>query len=184
MMFYNPALPTMRRLWKLVTLLLCLSHLVGASLMGEEPYSKSHNMTSSSPDESYTPECTSHDCSILVPGRTRITMAPSTMMDMDDDYDDGYDSFVVTGEEDYQWGGLDILVTSFFLIAACWLLMAIVYSILILILLRMQARGDLDFYDEDFGLWVCCNGRFRLHFGCILRRYAIQLATEQQQQTR
>jgi hypothetical protein len=101
-------------------------------------------------------------------------------MMVDDDYKT--ESFVT--ETVYRRGGLDILVATFFLIAACWLLAAIVYSVLILVLLRMQARGELDFDDEDFGLLLCCNGRFRLHFGCILRRYAIQLANEEQQRNR
>jgi hypothetical protein len=80
-----------------------------------------------------------------------------------------------------RWEAIDLLVAVFFLIAGAWLLMAISYSILILLLLRLQARGELDFYEENFGLLVCCNGRIRLNFGFILRRYAIQLEREQQQ---
>jgi hypothetical protein len=77
------------------------------------------------------------------------------------------------------WSTMDILVAIFFLVAVGWLLMAIVYSVLILVLLRLQARGELDFYDEDFGLLRF--GRLRFRFSCILRRYAIQLEREQQQ---
>jgi hypothetical protein len=69
----------------------------------------------------------------------------------------------------------DILVACFFFIAAIWLILATVYSVILLILLRLQARGELDIYDEDLGRVTICNGRFTLNFGCILRRYAIQL---------
>ena len=69
----------------------------------------------------------------------------------------------------------DILVACFFFVAAIWLILATVYSAILLILLRLQARGELDIYDENLGRLVLCNGRFTLHFGCILRRYAIQL---------
>ena len=84
---------------------------------------------------------------------------------------------VAVSEE--SWGMIDILIAVFFLLAAGWLLMAIIYSLLILILLRLQSRGELDFYDEDFGLVRI--GNLNLHFGCILRRYAIQLEREQRQ---
>jgi hypothetical protein len=69
----------------------------------------------------------------------------------------------------------DILVACFFFIAAIWLILATVYSVILLILLRLQARGELDIYDEDLGRVTLCNGRLMLNFGCILRRYAIQL---------
>lgn len=69
----------------------------------------------------------------------------------------------------------DILVAIFFFIAAVWLILATGYSIILLILLRLQARGELDIYDENLGRVVLFNGKVTLHFGCILRRYAIQL---------
>ena len=69
----------------------------------------------------------------------------------------------------------DILVACFFFIAAIWLILATVYSVILLVLLRLQARGELDIYDEDLGRVTLCNGRLMLNFGCILRRYAIQL---------
>ena len=69
----------------------------------------------------------------------------------------------------------DILVACFFFIAAIWLILATVYSVILLVLLRLQARGELDIYDEDLGRVTVCNGRLMLNFGCILRRYAIQL---------
>jgi len=69
----------------------------------------------------------------------------------------------------------DILVACFFFVAAVWLLLATAYSIILLVLLRLQARGELDIYDENLGRVVLCNGRITLHFGCILKRYAVQL---------
>jgi hypothetical protein len=69
----------------------------------------------------------------------------------------------------------DILVACFFFVAAVWLVLATGYSIILLVLLRLQARGELDIYDENLGRVVLCNGKITLHFGCILRRYAIQL---------
>ena len=69
----------------------------------------------------------------------------------------------------------DILVACFFFVAAIWLILATGYSVILLILLRLQARGELDIYDENLGRVVLYNGRITLHFGCILRRYAVQL---------
>lgn len=69
----------------------------------------------------------------------------------------------------------DILVGCFFFVAAVWLLLATCYSIILLMLLRLQARGELDIYDENLGRVELFNGKFTLHFGCILRRYAVQL---------
>lgn len=74
----------------------------------------------------------------------------------------------------------DILVACFFFIAAVWLLLATIYSVILLILLRMQARGELDVYDEDLGRVTF--GHFTFNFGCILRRYAIQLEEDYNQQ--
>lgn len=89
----------------------------------------------------------------------------NTTSDDDDEYYSDY------------WSAMDILVAIFFLVAVGWLLMAIVYSVVILVLLRLQARGELDFYDENFG--VLRIGSFRLKFCvCILRRYAVQLDQE------
>jgi len=76
----------------------------------------------------------------------------------------------------------DILVACFFFVAGVWLILATIYSIILLVLLRLQARGELDIYDENLGKMVFCNGRFTLHFGCILRRYAIQLEEDYQRQ--
>ena len=69
----------------------------------------------------------------------------------------------------------DILVACFFFVAAVWLLMATAYSVVLLVLLRLQARGELDIYDENLGRISLCSDRIRLNFGWILRRYAVQL---------
>ncbi|KAG7363041.1 ring finger domain containing protein [Nitzschia inconspicua] len=79
-----------------------------------------------------------------------------------------------------RWSGIDTLVAIFFAVAAIWLIAATIYSIALLVLIRLQARGELDIYDEDLGRWTLCNGRFSLHFGCILRRYAVQLERDYQ----
>ena len=76
--------------------------------------------------------------------------------------------------------GIELLVACIFLASTVWLVMAIVYSSLILVVLRLQARGELDIFDEDFGRLFCCNGRCSLHLGFILRRFAIRLEQEQQ----
>lgn len=76
----------------------------------------------------------------------------------------------------------DILVACFFFVAAIWLILACIYSVILLVLLRLQARGELDIYDENLGRVVLYNGRVTLHFGCILRRYAIQLEEDYQRQ--
>lgn len=76
----------------------------------------------------------------------------------------------------------DILVACFFFVAAIWLILATGYSVILLILLRLQARGELDIYDENLGRVVLYNGRITLHFGCILRRYAVQLEEDYQRQ--
>jgi hypothetical protein len=75
------------------------------------------------------------------------------------------------------WGGIDLLVAIFFVVAAVWLFLAIVYSLILLILLRLQARGRLDTDDEHFGRLIFCNGRCDLYLGCLARRYATRLDT-------
>mmetsp|Transcript_6892 Transcript_6892/g.19946 ORF Transcript_6892/g.19946 Transcript_6892/m.19946 type:complete len:406 (+) Transcript_6892:184-1401(+) len=93
------------------------------------------------------------------------------------------------GNEDLEWvkrrkknRRTDILVACFFVVAGVWLILATVYSVILLVLLRLQARGELDIYDENLGKMVLCNGRLTIHFGCILRRYAIQLEEDYQRQ--
>lgn len=78
----------------------------------------------------------------------------------------------------------DILVACFFFIAAVWLVIATGYSVILLVLLRLQARDELDIYDENLGRLALCNGRITLHFGWLLRRYAVQLEEDYQRQVR
>jgi hypothetical protein len=73
------------------------------------------------------------------------------------------------------WEGIDLLVAIFFVLAASWLFLAIVYSLILLLLLRLQARGRLDRDDESFGRLTFCNGRCSLYLGCFARRYATRL---------
>ena len=83
-----------------------------------------------------------------------------------------------------QWGGnaatsgLDVLIAAFFLIAATWLVLALIYSILVLIVVRMRARGHLDVYDETFGRFYLLGTRYYIPFGCVLRRYVIAMNQE------
>jgi len=74
----------------------------------------------------------------------------------------------------------DILVACFFFVAAVWLILATVYSVILLVLLRLQARDELDIYDENLGRVTLRNG-LTLNFGCIVRRFAIQLEEDYNQ---
>jgi len=72
---------------------------------------------------------------------------------------------------------MDVLAAIFFVVAAGWLVIALLYSCLAVSFLRLRARGQLDsIYEEDFGrLYICPRlfgeGRFYLPLGCLLRRY-------------
>jgi len=74
--------------------------------------------------------------------------------------------------------GLDILVAIFFFIAATWLILAVFYALLALLVLRLRARGQLDIYEENFGR-LQCFGAFYVPLGCILRRYVVALGYDQ-----
>jgi hypothetical protein len=80
---------------------------------------------------------------------------------------------------------MDILAAIFFVVAGTWLVLAMGYSCMIVVFLRMRARGQLDaIYDEDFGRiylpWTN-NSNYRLYIptGCIFRRYMHHLQEEQ-----
>lgn len=67
---------------------------------------------------------------------------------------------------------MDVLAAVFFVVAAGWLLVAILYACLALTFLRLRARGQLDsIYEEDFGRLYICGTRYYLSFGCVFRRY-------------
>ena len=85
------------------------------------------------------------------------------------------------GEEEI--GTMDILAAAFFVIAGAWLLVALLYSTLVLVFLRLRARGELgSIYEEDFGrIYLCCGGgggrtrQYYIPMGCIFRRYIAHL---------
>jgi hypothetical protein len=97
--------------------------------------------------------------------------------------DDGHYNYQVSQKSDRWIKSVDILAAAFFLVAAAWLSLVILYSVMIVLILRMQARGEVDIYDDDFGRIFCFNRRFSVHLGCILRRYAIRLEQEGQQRS-
>lgn len=70
---------------------------------------------------------------------------------------------------------VDILVAALFLIAAGWLVLAIIYSLLILIVIRMRSRGELDIYDENFGRLFLFGDRCYIPLGCFLRRHVLAI---------
>jgi hypothetical protein len=75
---------------------------------------------------------------------------------------------------------MDILSILFFLVAGAWLLVALFYSFLVLLFLRMRARGELgSIYDEDFGRVYLCCGCY-LPCGSVFRRYARHLQLEEE----
>lgn len=82
-----------------------------------------------------------------------------------------------SAEEEAQAGrapnGLEILVAIFFFVAAAWLLIAVFYALMALIVLRLRSRGHLDLFDEEFGRLYLCGHRYYIPFGCILRRYVV-----------
>jgi hypothetical protein len=83
---------------------------------------------------------------------------------------------------------MDILAAVFFVVAGIWLALAMSYSFMIVLFLRMRARGELDaIYDEEFGriyLPGSSNHTYRLYLptGCIFRRYMHHLQQEQRRQ--
>lgn len=79
---------------------------------------------------------------------------------------------------------MDVLAAVFFVVAAGWLLLAIMYACLALVFLRLRARGQLDrVYDEDFGRLYLCRGYY-IPFGWLLRRYIAHIQRESGQDRR
>ena len=78
---------------------------------------------------------------------------------------------------------MEILASVFFVVAGTWLIIAILYSALVLWFLRLRARGELDrVYEPEFGrIRLCCG--LSLSLGCLLRRYVahLQMAENDQQ---
>jgi hypothetical protein len=59
------------------------------------------------------------------------------------------------------------------------LVLALIYSVLVVIVVRLRARGQLDVYDENFGRLYLLGTRCYIPLGCILRRYVISLSHEE-----
>lgn len=74
--------------------------------------------------------------------------------------------------------GIDFLVAAFFLIAAGWLVLALIYSVLVMIVVRLRARGQLDVYDENFGRLYLLGARCYIPLGFLLRRYVVAMSNE------
>ena len=88
----------------------------------------------------------------------------------------GRDTDAEMGESDDSYGEskstMDILASVFFAVAATWLLIALAYASLVLLFLRIRARGDLDrIYEADFGRIYLCGTRCYISLGWLLRRY-------------
>jgi Ring finger domain len=76
---------------------------------------------------------------------------------------------------------MDILASVFFVVAAAWLLIALLYAVLAMTFLRIRVRGNLDrIYDEDFGR-VRLFGNVHLRFGWVLRRYIQHMLRSERQ---
>ena len=86
-------------------------------------------------------------------------------------------------EEEVQAGrapnALEILVAIFFFVAAAWLLIAVFYALMALVVLRLRSRGRLDIFEEDFGRFYLCGNRCYIPFGFILRRYVVAFGHDQ-----
>jgi len=76
--------------------------------------------------------------------------------------------------------GMDILAAVFFAVAGTWLVVAMCYSGMVLLFLRMRARGQLEnLYDEEFGrIYLCGSRRYYIPLGCLFRRYLIQMQNQ------
>ena len=74
---------------------------------------------------------------------------------------------------------LEILVAIFFFVAAAWLLIAVFYALLALVVLRLRSRGRLDLYDEEFGRMYVWRNRYYIPCGCLLRRYVVTFGHDQ-----
>lgn len=68
---------------------------------------------------------------------------------------------------------MDVLSVVFFLVAGIWLLAALLYSIMVLCILRMRNRDELgSVHDENFCRVQLCRTGYYLPLGCFFRRYA------------
>jgi hypothetical protein len=80
---------------------------------------------------------------------------------------------------------MDVSEVIFFLFASAWLVLALEYSCILVMFLRMRSRGQLDaIYAEDFGRIYLpfTNHRFYLPLGCVFRRCMHRLHQEHRRQ--
>ena len=84
-----------------------------------------------------------------------------------------------------QADSMDILASIFFVVAGIWLVLAIVYSVIMFVFLRMRRRGELDsVYHEEFGrCYLCGSRRYYISFGSLFRRILTQLTDDPSQNT-
>jgi hypothetical protein len=80
---------------------------------------------------------------------------------------------------------MDIPEVAFFIFASVWLVLALKYSCVLVMFLRLRSRGQLDaIYDEDFGRihlpWT--NHRLYLPLGCFFRSCLHRLHQEHRRQ--
>jgi len=131
--------------------------------------------------------CDDGDNSAGLPGATPTvapsarTQQPSIIHDEGDDHHPHQPQPTAPPLEwrQYTNSGIDFLVAAFFFIAAGWLILALLYSILVLIVVRLRARGELDIYDEHFGRLYLIGRHCYIPLGCILRRYVVALSEEE-----
>lgn len=105
---------------------------------------------------------------------------PSTHPSPDGGYKDTPTTTISSwSEHKHDRDGVDFLVAVFFFIAAGWLVLAVIYSLLVVVVVRLRARGHLDVYDENFGRLYLLGNRCYIPLGCLLRRYVISLNREE-----
>lgn len=67
---------------------------------------------------------------------------------------------------------MDILAAAFFVVAGAWLLLACVYSGMVLFFLRLRSRGELGtVYETEFGRLYLFGSRYYIPFGWLFRSY-------------
>jgi hypothetical protein len=81
----------------------------------------------------------------------------------------------VTSHQDTSSSGsssIDVLASVFFVVASCWLVMAVLYAGLVLVFLRLRARGELErMYEPDFGRLYLWRTNLYIPWGWLIRRY-------------
>ena len=131
--------------------------------------------TSTRPGISFCPSCPDNNEDYGTDSVSTATAAPSATPPYVEDSSSQSTNWNVDASD-----GIDFLVAAFFLIAAGWLVLALVYSVLVLLVVRLRARGQLDVYDETFGRFYLFGTRCYIPLGCVLRRYVIAMDRDRQ----